>query len=375
MLFLDGRRVSKLAKVAAERAALRFVHGMQLLMDGGIAPIGDTPKDVIFSSSSTGGKLEVWRYRRPSVEEVDLGHDTITITPPEIPVPILMVPPLMVRPYVYDLRPEHSMVRHLRRAGYDVYMVDFGVPDREDATVRQDDYILRYMPAAVEAVRKQTGQRGVSLVGYCMGGIFSLLYTAAWRDPDVRAIVTIGAPIDFSKMGLLTVLGRLANTQVRFLADRLGNIPGELNSQALKMLAPVKRFTRYADLFVNLWNEEYVRGFESMNAWTNDFIPYPRDAFKQLMKEFFYENGLVQGMKFGDRTADLRSITCPLLAFAGADDTIATPASARVIRELCASEDFEYVEVAGGHIGVVGGKGAKAAVWEKTAAWLKPRSQ
>lgn len=370
-MFLGKAREKGLtARVAADRAILRFVHGLQLVMDGGMTPIGASPKDLVAKH----GKLEVWRYRPPETEEADLGHDTLVFEPALLPVPILLVPPLMVRPYVYDLRPEHSMVRALRRAGFDVFVVDFGVPDREDATVRQDTYILEYMPKAVAAVRGATGRPGISLVGYCMGGIFSLLYTAAWRDPDVRNLVVVGAPIDFSKMGLLTWLARLGSGQARFLADRIGNIPGQLNSQALKMLAPVKRITRYADLFVNLWNEEYVRGFESMNRWANDFIPYPRDAFKQLMTDFFRENGLVQGMRFGDKVADLHSIRCPLLAIAGKDDEIATPASARAIRDLCASEDFEYVEVPGGHIGVIGGKSARTFVWDKTASWLKPRS-
>lgn len=373
MMFLGDKRLRqgrRLARLAADRAVLRFVHGLQLVMDGGIAEIGATPRDLVLRR----GKLEVWRYRPPATEEVDLGHETLVIEPQRLPVPVLLVPPLMVRPYVYDLRPEHSMVRALRRAGYDVFVVDFGVPAREDATVRLDDYVLDYMPAALAAVRGATGRPDVSLVGYCMGGIFGLLYTSAWEDAHVRNLITIAAPIDFSRMGLLTVLARMANDQVQALADRIGNIPGQLNSQALKMLAPVKRFTRYADLFVNLWNEEYVRGFEAMNRWANDFIPYPRDAFKQFVREFFRENGLVNGLRFGERVADLRRIRCALLAFAGLDDQIATPASARVIRDLCASEDFEYVEVPGGHIGVIAGGRARTAVWDKIAAWLRPRS-
>jgi len=373
MLFLGGKSLAKgkrLARLAADRAVLRFVNGLQMVMDGGMTAVGDTPKDRVLKD----GKLEVLRYRPRDPEEVEIGTETLTVGPGTLPVPVLLVPPLMVRPFVYDLRAEHSMVRSLRRAGYDVFLVDFGVPDREDAGVRLDDYVLDYMPKAVGAVRKATGRAPVSIVGYCMGGIFGLLYTAAWEDAQVRNLVTIGAPIDFSRMGLLTLLARTANDQVRFLADRIGNIPGKLNSRALKMLTPVKAVTRYADLFVNLWNDEYVRGYESIDAWMSSFIPYPRDAFKQLMKEFFRDNGLVQGLRFGDRTADLGKITCSLLAFAGVDDTIATPASARVIRELCASPDFEYLEVPGGHIGVLAGSRAPAAVWDKTASWLRPRS-
>ena len=57
-----------------------------------------------------------------------------------------------------------------------------------------------------------------------------------------------------------------------------------------------------------------------------------------------------------------------------AADEIATPASARAIRDLGASEDFEYVEVRGGHIGVIGGKNARPFVWDKISSWLRPRS-
>lgn len=342
---------------------------MQLLM-GGLTEVGDTPKDVVFQDR----KLKVFRYRVREPEEVEIGTETFLIEPRSLPVPVLLVPPLMVRPYVYDLRAEHSLVRALRRAGYDVFLVDFGVPDREDAVVRLDDYVLDYMAKAVAAVRRETGREDLSLAGYCMGGIFCLLYTSAWDDQRVRNIVTIASPIDFSRMGLITFLARVANREVRFLADRIGNIPGFINSQALKLLAPIKRFTRYGDLFVNLWNEEYVRGFESMSTWANDFIPFPRDAFKQVMKEFMKDNKLIQEIHMGDRVANLRKITCSLLSFAGIDDGIATPASARVIQNLCASKDFEYVEVPGGHIGVIAGSTAPQAVWDRMATWLRPRS-
>lgn len=359
-----------LARLAADRAVLRVVHGLQMVMDGGLTEVGATPKGLVLED----GKLRVWRYARPEAIDYDLGHDTMTVEPAALPVPVLLIPPLMVRPFVYDLREEHSMVRTLRRAGFDVFLVDFGVPDADDREVSLDTYVLEYLPKAIEAMRAASGQRQVSLCGYCMGGIFALLYAATHRDPDVRNVVTIGTPIDFSKLGLLTLLARATSGQVDRLMDVIGNIPGDLSSQAFKLLAPLRRFTRTADLLVNLWDEDYVRGHESIARWTSEFIPYPRDAFKQFMREFFRHNGLVAGMSFGDRRADLGAITCSVLAFAGASDQVAPPASARAIRELCASRDLEYVEVPGGHIGVFAGPRAPALVWQKTADWLRPRS-
>src|SRR6478735_2200716 len=233
------RKGARVVRRAADRTLRGFVNGLALVMDGSMTPVGDTPRTRILHQ----GKLEVWRYLPPHDDANEPDKDESVATT-RFPVPILLVPPLMVRPYIYDLRPEHSMVRFLNRAGFDVYLVDFGVPEREDRHTRLDDYVLDFLPTAVEAVRKHHGTRDLSLVGYCMGGIFSLLYTAAFADAGVRNLVTVAAPIDFDKMGLLSHVARLAHDQVQFLADRIGNVPGFLNSQALKMLAPIKRFTR-----------------------------------------------------------------------------------------------------------------------------------
>jgi len=369
MMFLRRRalrRGARLARRTADRALLRFVNGLALVMDEAMTPIGDTPKERILHD----GKLEVFRYL-PRKDEVD--DDAATRTG-RFPVPIVLVPPLMVRPYVYDLRPEHSMVRHFLRAGFDVYLVDFGVPEKEDAGVRLDDYVLDVLPKAVRAVRKHHGSPELSLIGYCMGGIFSLLYTAAWQDAQVRNLVAIAAPVDFAKIGLLGQLARLGHDQVQFLADRIGNVPGFLNAQALKMLAPVRRFTRYADLFMNLYDDEWVKGYDAMQTWANDFVAYPQAAFKQFVSEVMVGNHLMEGMRFGDKVANLTKINCSLLAFAGREDSIATPDSARAIVDATRPREHEYHEVPGGHIGVVVGGKAPRAVWQPTVDWLRPRS-
>jgi polyhydroxyalkanoate synthase len=369
MLFLTPKTVArgkKLARLAADRALLRFVNGMSLILDGSATPMGDTPRDRILSD----GKLEVFRYR--TIEEDPDSEESVPTA--RFPVPILLIPPLMVRPYIYDLRPEHSLVRYLRSAGFDVYLVDFGVPEAEDRDVRLDDYVLSYMPKAIEAVRKAHKSADISLGGWCMGGIFALLHAAAWHDEHIRNIVTIASPIDFRKMGMLSTMARLAHGQIDTLTDRIGNIPGFLNANALKLLAPGKQITRYADLFINLWNDEYVKGFDAMSHWSNDFIAYPQQAFKQMVNEVVVGNGLLEGMQFKDRHASLADVTCSLLAFAGTDDVIATPASARAIVAATRPRDHLYQEVAGGHIGVVVGGRAPKSVWGPTVEWLRPRS-
>jgi polyhydroxyalkanoate synthase len=175
-------------------------------------------------------------------------------------------------------------------------------------------------------------------------------------------------------MGMLSVMARAAHGQLDALTDRIGNIPGFLNAGALKLLAPQKQVTRYADLFINLWNDEYVKGYDAMSVWANDFIAYPQQAFKQMVNDVVVGNGLLEGLRFGERTANLTDVRCSLCAFAGADDVIATPASARAIVEATRPRDHQYLEVPGGHIGVVVGGRARTTVWQPAVDWLKSRS-
>jgi polyhydroxyalkanoate synthase len=362
------RRPDRLARLALDRLVLSAVHGFVYATDGvSRGQRGTARKERVFSR----GKLELWRVTPTEPLEAELGHGQLREEPPRNPIPIVLIPPLMVRPYIFDLRPDHSMVRLLRNAGYDVYVVDFGVPDQTDEGVRLDDYVLDYVPACIDAALAASGAAKVSLAGYCMGGIFALLHVAAHRDDRVANIVTIGAPIDFGEMGLVTWASKLGEKILDPLMDQLGNVPSELVTLGFKLLDGPQILTRYVDLVTRLWDYEYLRGFDSIQAWTTDFIPYPKEAFKQMIRDVAAGDKLRRGeLIFGDKRADLTAIRCPLLAFAGKTDGIATLASTRAILGHVGSTDKEFREVPGGHIGVVGGTKAPEAVWRPMAEWL-----
>lgn len=366
-----GKTTARVLRKAADRNVMRFVNGLVMFMDGSRPQMGNAPKDVVM----TRGKLQVARLRPRSDEEYEIGTDTFEVRRGRFPVPVLLIPPLMVRPYVYDLRPDHSMARTLRDRGYDVFIVDFGVPDREDEGTRLDDYVLDFVPRAVDAALAASGQSQITLAGYCMGGIFALLHAAAHRDERVKNIVTVGAPVNFAKMGVVTVAARLGSRHVDGLLDRIGNVPAFAAIQGFKLMSGPKAITKYADLFLKLYDEQYVRGFDAVNTWVNDLLPYPKEAFKQLVKDVVSENKLLRRTaRFGDKLADLETIRQPLLAFAGSSDNIATPASTRDILDIVGSTDKRLYEVPGGHVGVVAGSAAPAKVWRPMAEWLATRS-
>ncbi len=365
------RRPDRLARLALDRLVLSAVHGFVMATDGvSRGQRGTARKERVFAR----GKLELFRVTPTEALEAELGHGELRVEPPRQATPIVLVPPLMVRPYIFDLRPDHSMVRSLRNAGFDVFVVDFGVPDRADEGVRLDDYVLDYVPACVDAAIAASGAKKLTLAGYCMGGIFSLLHVATHRDERIANLVTIGAPIDFGEMGIITWASKLGDRVIDPLMDRLGNVPSSLVTLGFKLLDGPQMLTRYVDLVTRLWDYEYLRGFDSIQAWTSDFIPYPKEAFKQMIRDVAAGDKLRRGeLVFGDKRADLSAIRCPVLAFAGQTDGIATLPATRAILEHVGSEVKDFREVPGGHIGVVGGTRAPEAVWGPMAEWLKAR--
>ena len=88
------------------------------------------------------GRCELWHYR----------NDDVRVSPP-----LLIVFSLFSRSYILDLQPGNSFVERLLSAGFDVYLLDWGVPDERDAANQLEDYVDDYLPAAVERVRHIAG--------------------------------------------------------------------------------------------------------------------------------------------------------------------------------------------------------------------------
>lgn len=363
-LALAGRRLGK----GAERAVTGFVNGLDFYLREPEQVVDTTPWRPVLQRD----KLTVRRYL--PLEGTDWGLGA-TADGPTVPRrPVVLVPPLMVRPFIFDLVPERSLVRSLLAEGFDVYVVDFGAPDADDEHVRLETYVLDWLPAALAAVRAASGQPRLALAGYCMGGLFALMLAAAHEDPDIAAIVTIGSPIDTAKMGVLSLLARHLHKEIDAVSRRLGNVPGPLSSQVFKLMNPWKAATRHAEAFLHLYDQAWLDGFDALEAWTSNFVDYPGDAFRQLMDEFITGNKLKDGqLRLGDREVDLRRVTAPVLAFAGRSDNVVRPEAAEALLQAVGSADKTLLMAPGGHMAVLAGRSAPQAVWRPMAAWLAGR--
>ena len=349
-----------LAETIAYRSRWRAINTFERLILGQLAPNVTTPRDTVFMWE----QAELFEYELPQ-------------QPRKYETPILIVPPLMVKPTIFDLRPGHSMIGSLCAQGHHVFMVDYGIPTNEDRHIRVDDYVADFIPAAVEKICERTGADQVTLVGWSMGGIMSYMYGAMPQGQRrVRNLVAIGSPYDFSKMFPFNYLSQLLKVPaIRKGFERIGNIPPAITKTGFKLLDPVKTLSRQVDVVKNYWDRNWIVANETMAGWADDFIPYPGDAFMQFASEFVMEDKLRQGkIEIGGQTLDMNNFEAALLVIVGTTDKVAPPECVRSAYEELHPNDKSTIDVPLGHIGLISGSKAPMYVWEPIGEWAAARS-
>ncbi len=334
-----------------------------------------------------GDPMSVRAYHPLREDEIPLADgSTMPVSKTCHDVPIVIVPPLAATPLIFDLLPERSMVRYFLARGYRVYLVDWHNPEREHTHLGVKHYAEDMLGVALNAVRTHSGSQQVTLLGWCMGGLFSLIYAGLSHDPDIRNIITIASPIDSRQGGaggmVVNALNRPAAMIRKYTGFRLHNvdpkylqIPGWFNSLAFKLTNPVGSLTTYWDLVTRLWDREFVESHTTTSDFLDNMYNYPGGIIQDFVVKVGVDNDFSRGrIEIGDKVSAFDRITCSILVFAGEKDAIVTPEAAHKSIDLVSSGDKEFVVAPGGHAGVVMSAKAQKMVWGLAADWLEHRS-
>jgi len=337
--------------------ARKLGAGFTLLKGLGALESGATPRQAVYAED----KLTLYRYQSPSAQAATC------------PVPLLITYALVNRPYMADLQADRSLIRALLENGLDVYLIDWGYPDRSDRYLTLDDYINGYMDRCIDFICRRHDLESINLLGICQGGTFSVCY-ASLRPDKVKNLVTMVTPIDFQTAD--NRLGQWAREiDIDLMVDTLGNVPGEFLNWTFLCLKPFELMGRkYVDMVDALGEEKTAKTFMLMEKWIFDSPDQAGEAFREFVTTFFHQNGLIDGTaQVGGRPVDPRRITMPVLNIYASRDHLVPPAASRALRELVGTDDYTELELEAGHIGIyVGGK-ARKTVPPAIAGWLGER--
>ncbi len=318
--------------------------------------IGATPRVEI--SSDDGVKL--FRYE-PRTEK-------------QFETPVLIVYALINKPYILDLTPQRSVVRKLLDAGFNVYMLRWG-----DATIADqfslDSYIDIFLYDFVEDVKSDANVDKVTILGYCMGGGMSAIYTALYPE-NVRNIIFLASTLYFEKEvgGLVTLSDKRFFNPEEVVAP-FGYVPSWFLTERFKILEPWDNYVgKYINLFLNAEDENFVDDFFRMERWIHDGVNVAPGAYVRYNQELYQSNSLAEGKLYiKGKRVDPKRITMPTAAIVGLRDHLAPPECTLKFLDRIGSKDKAVFKADVGHVGLVVSRRGMA-LWDDVAKWLSQRS-
>ena len=341
-----------------------------------------TPFEVVHSNDL----VKLRHYLPITQNEVMVDGVPMTVNKNTHKVPLVIVPPLAVNMLIYDLFPERSLVKYFVAQGFDVYLIDWGMPTRKHTHYNLNTYVSEFMPEFLAKVREHSGQQQLSLHGWSMGGIFTLCYTALTHDPDIRNLVILGTPINSHASGAIGKVYQAIERRAEWVRKNTGfrihnlnpqwlHTPGWANVVGFKMTNPMGSLMGYWELVVKLADRQFVVNHATTSAFLDKMVAYPGGIVQDMMVRIWIDNELAKGyMQIGKKEVRLADIQCTLWAGAGKSDYMVTKAAVETLMDHVSSSDKEFVVVAGGHMGILSGSKAPSDVWPKVAAWLAVRS-
>ena len=240
--------------------------------------------------------------------------------------PLLFVPPLVNKYYLFDLTPRSSYLKWLVDQGHTVFVISWANPDESLKDRDLGDYVRDGVIAAIGAVEQATGETGLDLVSYCLGGTLSamtLAYLAATDQAErVSSATLIAALVDFKSIGEWSVF---VGEEELAAFDRYLDDKGYVESHDLtKLFATV----RANDLIWSSVVSHYLLGDEArpsdLLAWFDDGARIPAATLKQYGREILLNNRLKDagGIEVDGVPLDLKSIKTPVFVVALKDDHV-----------------------------------------------------
>jgi class III poly(R)-hydroxyalkanoic acid synthase PhaC subunit len=298
--------------------------------------IGQTPRNEVWRKN----KSVLWHYAAKQKK---------------YEIPLFFVYSLFNKPYILDIEPQKSVIKNLTDMGYEVYLLDWGVPGYEDKNIGLDTYIEKYLRTAVKRAIRHSGAEEITLVGYCLGGTIASIYASIAEEP-IKNLIVATIPIDFT-----TMVGpdkwaesfKKGEFNIDHFLDVYGVVPPQYVEMMFRSVGAPIYFTNYTMLLHRAHDARYVEKWRRMNKWTIDQVPFAGEAYRQFSNDLVKDNKLVKGeFMVGNKKADLKNIKANLFVISGSRDNLVLEEQSKPIMDLVSSQDKEYITVESGHVGL-----------------------
>jgi len=208
-----------------------------------------------------------------------------------------MVPALINKYYLLDLRPENSLVKFVVDQGFTTFMISWKNATADMGATSLDDYVEKGILKAIEVVQSITKTKKVNILGNCLGGTLlgiALAVLAKRKSKEENPVNTatfLASMIDCSDIGPMS--GIVDKSLVKKLEE------GELSQMGVmrgRDMETAFNLIRANDLIWSCVVNNYLKGkpapvFDVL-YWTNDNTNFPAKAYLYYLRNIILENKL-----------------------------------------------------------------------------------
>ncbi len=342
---------------AQERAIARNIPGLApLAQTESDLDVGPTPRELVYSNETA----RLYHYL-PARDD-------------SYRVPVLMVMSPLAKGYILDLAKGQSLTEYLLRHGHDIYMLEWAAPRRDQSHLALENHVVDLLGGCVDAVLSDSGEPDITLVGYCLGGMLSCMYSALHVGGPVRNLACFTTPVNAAGLPQYKRWMTAKSFDIDRLVSELGNIPGDFINNSLQALRPLQRSGDPMQLLNNVAGDDFVKAHLRFDRWAMDQLPVAGALARDLVKEFIVDNKFVRNtLTLRGARVDLGAIKLPFLHVTARHDHIVPAAASRDLLPLLGSQDKNEIVINGGHVSLVAGGDAVSRLWPQLDDWLSVR--
>src|ERR671937_466208 len=240
--------------------------------------------------------------------------------------PLVIIPPWINKYYILDLREKNSFIRWAVEQGHTVFVMSWVNPDARLAEKGFDDYMVEGPLAAMDAVRRATGEHELNFIGYCLGGTLlgsTLGYLAAQHDDRVKSATYFVSLLDFSEPGELGVfIDEQTVTNLEHTMNQRGYLEGSEMAGTFTLM-------RANDLVWSFVVNNYLMGKDpfpfDLLYWNADSTRMPARMHSFYLRNMYLRNllGVPGGISLRGVPIDLSKVKVPSYFISTVEDHIA----------------------------------------------------
>lgn len=269
--------------------------------------------------------------------------------------PVLITPAWIMKYYILDLTPKHSLVNYLVKKGHTVFMISWKNPTEEYRDTTMEDYVDLGILSSLDVISDIIPNEKINLVGYCLGGTLSAITTALLarnNDERLASLTIFAAQTDFTEPGELGLF--IDESQIAFLENMMRE-KGYLDTH---QMAGAFQLLRSNDLIWSRMIHDYLLGkrkpLTDLMSWNADATRLPYKMHSEYLRKLFLNNELAEGKYLVEgKPVALTDIRIPIFVVATELDHVSPWRSVFKIN-LLTDSNVTFALTSGGHnVGIV----------------------